>query len=87
MLVGYDVPVATNGRTYEESGTLGVAGRSIRRLRRDDAGEWSGYAALIGFLVGPESTAYELWAQTSVAYSPRFVREVERIQTELERAD
>jgi len=48
-----------------------------------DADEWSGYAALISFLVGPNRTASEFWAQASVAYSPRFVQEVDRILMKL----
>jgi hypothetical protein len=39
------------------------------------------------FLVGPNRTASEFWTQASVAYSPRFVKEVERVlmQTEPEK--
>ena len=34
---------------------------------------------LIPFLVGPESPAHEGWTVASVAYSPRFVEEVDRV--------
>jgi hypothetical protein len=39
------------------------------------------------FLVGTNRTASEFWTQASVAYSPRFMKEVERVlmQTEPER--
>ncbi len=45
-----------------------------------DEAEWRGYASLIKTLVGPDSRGEEVWARGSLAYSPLFVREVERIQ-------
>jgi hypothetical protein len=46
-----------------------------------DEGEWNGYSNLIPLLVGPDSPARDVWSRASVAYSPRFVAEVERIRS------
>jgi hypothetical protein len=47
-----------------------------------DSDEWNGYVNLINFLVGPISPAHEAWSRAAVAYSPRFVDEVNRILAE-----
>ena len=52
-----------------------------------DTGEWNGYVNLIPFLVGPESPAHDGWTEASVAYSPRFVEEVDRILSRRQPAD
>ena len=43
-----------------------------------DAEEWDAYAQLIPFLVGFQSPAHEPWKVAAVAFSRRFVDEVER---------
>jgi hypothetical protein len=45
-----------------------------------DASEWNGYTNLIQILVGRDSPVQEAWGRAAVAYSPRFVAEVGRIQ-------
>ena len=48
-----------------------------------DPDEWSGYRNLIPFLVGPHSPAHEKWKEAAVAFSTKFVEEVEEaLQTD-----